>query len=355
VTGLNGAATTWLSSVRASAAIVTAVAARSDSKDSLLKQLKLDFLKLLAERDPCPTATEFMNSFYESGNPEAYIEVSANLAVFSTLRDNFVTHTRTTRKEKPMRESLQEFCETHPLPEHISSATFVTTQSGFRALVEAISKFFVLRRSEKRRTVWFYGAPNCGKTMMTKLLAQIFLTQSMQLLESKYTLVSNEPPFATQLVLLDEASMSLFCPANLDNTKRFFEGRGFPQRAMNQTPRITYHDACVFLATNALPDLAKEDHPGHAAHWPAIRVRTAFIHMTTSHADTSKFPFDATVLAHAILETIAQSEPPLTQCSQPEEEKHDTQRPPPVPVFASEDPALTELLGEFSPTPVAVG
>jgi hypothetical protein len=64
-----------------------------------------------------------MNSFYEGGNPEAYLEVSANLAMFQQIRSNFVTHTRATRKEKAMRESLQEFCETHPLPEHIPSAS----------------------------------------------------------------------------------------------------------------------------------------------------------------------------------------------------------------------------------------
>ena len=122
MTGLNESASTWLSQNRASAAIATAVTVHSDPKDSLLKQLKLDFLKLLAEKDPCPTAAEFMNSFYESGKPEAYIEVSANLAAFNALRDNFVVHTRATRKEKAMRESLQEFCEAHSLPEQTTSA-----------------------------------------------------------------------------------------------------------------------------------------------------------------------------------------------------------------------------------------
>lgn len=48
VTGLNPAAAAWLSQNRASAAIVADVASHQDSKDSLLQQLKRDFVGLLA-------------------------------------------------------------------------------------------------------------------------------------------------------------------------------------------------------------------------------------------------------------------------------------------------------------------
>jgi hypothetical protein len=366
VSGLNELAATWLSQSRANAAIAADVACHADPKDTLLQQLKRDFLGLLATQEPCPTAAEFMNSFFEAGNADAYIAVSSNLPVFATLRDNFVTHTRATRKEKPMRESLQEYCETHPLPDSVPSASAVTTRAGYRALVEAMARTFVLRQEAKKRAIWFYGAPNSGKTRITSFLSQIFVTQALELAEGKYTLDSSEHRVATQLVLLDEANFQdLFKPSNLSNTKLFFEGRGYLRRVMMQTPRKAYAGACVFLTSNSLPAISKpsEDPTDPGYDWTAIRTRTSFFRMDVTHPGKAKFPFDATILAHAILETATQHEPSLTQSSQLEpleEEKaqgsQGTQRDlPPVPVFASEDPALSELLGEFSPTPVAVG
>ena len=291
-----------------------------------------------------------MNSFFESGNVDAYLAVSSNLEAFQKVRDNFVTHTRTARKEKAMRESLQEFCEAHPLPDHIPSASALTAQAGYRGLVEAMAQTFVIRRETKKRAIWFYGAPNCGKTLMTRLLAQIFVTQDLLLAEGKYTLTSGEHPVATQLVLLDEANFNdLFKPSNLPSVKLFFEGRGYLQRVMNQTPRVAYQGACVFLTSNGLPALSKPEPGADDYDWAAIRTRTTFFKMTTSHSGKAQFPFDATVLAHAILETAALNEPSLTQPEEPLSQCSQRSLPP-VPEFLDEPPALAELLG-FSRTP----
>jgi len=179
----------------------------------------------------------------------------------------------------------------------------------------------VLRQETKKRAIWFYGAPNCGKTLMTRLLAEIFVTQDLLLAEGKYTLVSGEHQVATQLVLLDEANFNdLFKPSNLPNVKLFFEGRGYLQRVMMQTPRMAYQGACVFLTSNGLPAISKpSDDPADAGYdWAAIRTRTTFFKMDVTHSGKAKFPFDATILAHAILETTALHEPSLTQCSQPQ-------------------------------------
>lgn len=348
VAGLNESATAWLSQNRASAAIAVAVENRSDPKDSLFKQLKLDFLKLLAASDPRPTAAQFMNSFYERGNPESYLEVSVNLAAFTQIRNNYLTHTCAARKEKPMRETLQEFCETHPLPASIPSASAVTTRHGFKRLVEAIAKNFLLRSVKKMRTVWFYGSANCGKTTMTELLAEIFLAQTMDIQEGRYTELSAEHDFATQLVILDEASFGLFAKGNMEKVKKFFEGRGYPHRVMNQTPVTALVGACVFLATNGLPDVSDPLDKDHRTNWLPITYRTSFFEARQSHAGTTKFPFDATVLAHAIMETVTQHEPPLTQSSQlePFEEEKRQYHLPNVPDFpSSQDSVLGELLG----------
>lgn len=225
VTGLNEAATIWLSQSRASAAIVAAAANRNDPKDSMLSKLKQEFYSSLSAHDPAPTAEQFLNSFHEAGKLCEAIAVSENLETFRKLHSNYVTITRPTRKQKAMRESLQEFCETHPLPASVPSARALTTQAGYRALVEAMARTFVLRQEAKKRAIWFYGAPNCGKTLMTRLLAEIFVTQDLLLAEGKYTLVSSEHSVATQLVLLDEANFQdLFKPSNLPNVKLFFEG-----------------------------------------------------------------------------------------------------------------------------------
>lgn len=267
-----------------------------------------------------------MNSLHEAGKLCEVIAVSENIDAFRKLRSNYVTITRPTRKEKAMRESLQEFCDAHPLPEDIPSASAVTTKAGYRALVEAMAQTFVVRQEAKKRAIWFFGAPNCGKTRITEFLAQIFVTQTLELAEGKFTLESAEQTVATQLVLLDEANFhDFFKPSNLPSVKLFFEGRGYLRRVMHETPRKAYVGACVFLTSNGLPALSKPSSDSNDPNydWAAIRTRTSFFKCTTSHPGKGKFPFDPVVLAHAILETATQHEPSPTQCSQAtlEEEK----------------------------------
>jgi hypothetical protein len=358
VTGLNPAAVAWLSQNRASAAIVADVATHADPKDSLCKQLQQDFLVALNSQDPRPTAAEFMNSYHAKGKALEYLAISLNLGAFTTIRNHFLTYTCPARKEKAMRETLQEFCEKNPLPPSVPSASAVTTRCGFRKLVEAIAKFYVLHLSEKRRTIWFHGAPNCGKSTIIKFLRQIFLAQTMKLLEGKYTIVSPEHEFSTQLLLLDEASFGLFARGNMELAKDFMEGRGYPHRVMGQTPYPDWEGACIFLASNGLPEISDPEDKGHKHNWPAVRVRTSFFEMTESKPDlgSAAFPFNATVFAHAILETVTSADPsPMTQCSQPqsyEEEKHGPRHLANVPDFTDDEPTtLDELLGEFTTKP----
>jgi hypothetical protein len=269
-----------------------------------------------------------------------------------------------------MLESLHEFCEVHPLPASTPSAIAITNKYGFRQLVEAIAKFYVLNLVDKMRTIWIYGAANSGKSTVIKFLRQIFLAQTMLLLEGKFTIVSAEHPFATQLILMDEASSGLFVKTNMELAKSFLEGRGYPHRAMNQTPYPDWEGACVLLATNGLPGISNPEHEDHSDNWLPVTYRTTFIKMTESHKGETKFPFDATVLAHAIMETIATHHPPsMTQCSQiqsqhvHEEEKRHL---PNVPDFSNDDPVLAGLIGysdfdrelreaAIPTTPVAVG
>lgn len=116
---------------------------------------------------------------------------------------------------------------------------------------------------------------------------------------------------------------------------------------MMQTPRMAYQGACVFLTSNGLPALSKpSDDPGDGGYdWAAIRTRTTFFRMDVTHSGMAKFPFDATVLAHAILETSALHEPSLTQCSQPQSQPACEEKLPlpPVPEFP---PDLAELLAD---------
>ena len=171
-----------------------------------------------------------------------------------------------------------------------------------------MAQTFIIRRENKKRAIWFYGAPNCGKTLITEMLSKIFVTQEMLLVEGKYTIVSGEHPFATQMVLLDEANFNdLFKPSNVPQVKLFFEGRGYAERIMHANPRVIFKSACVFVTSNGLPALAKPAAPDNPNYdWAAIRTRTTFVKMTVSHSGKEKFPFDATVLAHAILETTSQ-------------------------------------------------
>jgi phage/plasmid-associated DNA primase len=64
-------------------------------------------------------------------------------------------------------------------------------KSGYLDLIYQIYKVFLRCDSEKRKVVWFYGAPNAGKSCISYLLGKIFYCQELLFTESKYTISSN--------------------------------------------------------------------------------------------------------------------------------------------------------------------
>lgn len=244
------------------------------------------------------TPVEFMNYYYKEGKLDEYKVISLKLNEFQTLYKNFITHTKSDKPRQATRETLALFCETHPIEDLMETITKIE-QSGYLELIFQIYKVFLKCESEKRKVVWFYGAPNAGKSCVSSLLGKIFYCQELLFTEGKYTISSNQHPFATQIAILDEANFyDMFKPSNVANMKRFFEGRGFVTRSMYNQPVVDFVGSFVFVTSNGLPALSRDE--DHKYDWEAIRVRSALIETHKSFTDKGKdaFPFNEIHLAH---------------------------------------------------------
>ena len=60
-----------------------------------------------------------------------------------------------------------------------------------------------------------------------------------------------------------------------------------------------FEGACVYITSNKLPDLAKNDDPTNF-DWTAVEARTIFYKVTKGKKDrgSGSFPINAPVLAH---------------------------------------------------------
>lgn len=93
-------------------------------------------------------------------------------------------------------------------------------------------------KSDKQKTVWFYGAPNTGKSTFALLLSEIFCCEMLKFSESKLSTVESGVA-NPHLVLVDEANWyDLFKPGALANTKSFFEGKGLLRRELYKAPSV---------------------------------------------------------------------------------------------------------------------
>lgn len=80
--------------------------------------------------------------------------------------------------------------------------------------------------------------------------------------------------------------------------KVFMEGRGFLNRTFYKQPFRDFIGACVFITSNGLPNLSRDDE--RKVEWEAIKARTSFIKMEGSFGDhgPNGFPFNEIHLAH---------------------------------------------------------
>ncbi|HYG84572.1 MAG TPA: hypothetical protein VD907_06900 [Verrucomicrobiae bacterium] len=140
-----------------------------DSKETLLSKLQKKFIS-----DICTaliTPVDFMNSYLEQGLLEEYKLISLRLKEFQTLYSNYVNHTHKKKPQEATRVTLEKYCEAHPLTsKSIQEVKRVVEGSDYYALILEMYNVFLKSASTKRRTVWFYGAPNAGKTCLSKLL-----------------------------------------------------------------------------------------------------------------------------------------------------------------------------------------
>jgi hypothetical protein len=90
----------------------------------------------------------------------------------------------------------------------------------------------------------------------------------------------------------------MFKATNISNMKRFFEGKGYVTRTMYNQPSIEFIGAYVFVTSNGLPALSKDE--DHSYDWEAIKARVSFVETKTSFEDKGKdaFPFNYVVLGH---------------------------------------------------------
>lgn len=227
-----------------------------------------------------------------------YRVITLKLSEFHTIHKNFVGRAAHRKPAQAVRETLDIYCESNPLPDILAAVAKIET-SIYHDLFFQLYRVIVRADSAKRRAVWFHGAPNAGKSCVSAMLASIFHCQDLVCTEGKYTLTTTERPFATQVAVLDESNFyDMFKASNVANMKRFLEGRGYIVRTMYSQPTTDMVGACVFITSNGLPALSKDEE--HPYDWMAIQVRTAFVETTHSFPDrgAQAFPISAPELAH---------------------------------------------------------
>lgn len=255
--------------------------ATEDNKDSLLRQLRKSYIALLGTKPVTPA--EFLEYYYIKGMLDEYETISLKLPEFHTLHKNFMARAAFRKPTQAVRETLDLYCERNPVADILASVAKIEA-SIYHDLFFQLYRVVVKADSAKRKAVWFHGAPNAGKSCVSAMLASIFHTQDLVCTEGKYTLATTEHPFATQVAILDESNFyDMFKASNVANMKRFLEGRGYIVRTMYNQPSTDMVGACVFITSNGLPALSKdEDHP---YDWMAIQVRTAFVETAHSFPD----------------------------------------------------------------------
>ena len=122
------------------------------------------------------------------------------------------------------------------LPEDRSRPTGKQVADSLRDLEEKVSNpyyslligivhLFVGGREKKRRTIILYGRHNTGKTSFMKCMKEIFDGFEYRPTD-KFAPDMRRRDAAPSLVVSDEWEIKHFNRANIDNTKRLFEGQG---------------------------------------------------------------------------------------------------------------------------------
>lgn len=75
----------------------------------------------------------------------------------------------------------------------MNSIALKVVKSGLGPAIRDSVKAFVTDTDSKMRAVWLWGAPNCGKTMLSGMLAQIFhCAEVRSSTSSKYMTVKDD-------------------------------------------------------------------------------------------------------------------------------------------------------------------
>jgi len=118
--------------------------------------------------------TLFMREMYLSGKADQFIKCATSnlLSQLESLRRTFMTCVKETVPLSPMAQTLSEFCEAHPL-EDIEDV-YKRVKADYHGLLDGMAHSWILRTKSKKCTVWMHGAPNSGKTQISRMLAKIF-------------------------------------------------------------------------------------------------------------------------------------------------------------------------------------
>ena len=173
----------------------------------------------------------------------------------------------------------------------------------YYSLLIGIVYLFVKGRENKRRTIILYGRHNTGKTSFMKCMKEIFDGFEYRPTD-KFAPDMRRRDAAPSLVVSDEWEIKHFNRANIDNTKRLFEGQGGTIEQKYVNPFIAFRGAYFLLSANILHRILGKDRNDldeeELIQRGAIDARAKRYQFEKSYTNRDELPFDAPRLALAL-------------------------------------------------------
>ena len=173
----------------------------------------------------------------------------------------------------------------------------------YYSLLLSITELFLCGTEPKRRAILLYGLSNTGKTSFMACMKEIFDGFEYRPTD-KFAPDMRRRNAAPSLVVSDEWEIKHFNKANIDNTKRLFEGQGGTVEQKYVNPFIAFRGAYFLLSANLLHRILGKDRNDlddeEKTQRGAFNARMKKHQFTKSYTNRDHLPFDAPGLALAL-------------------------------------------------------
>lgn len=208
--------------------------------------------------------SEFMNEFVRANLTEVYVEISRMQGALRELEDIYYLYTF----DRPLRlriVSLDSYNRTNKctrdgeaLINLLEKNVGGKVRNGKNLLMLLWKCVFawLAGGNSKKKTVWFFGEPNTGKTTVAQALLEIFDGANVTIKggwthDTNYELMRSK--FKTNLVVLNEANAEHLFTTMIDDMKTLLESLGMTVNKKHMALVRKYDGAGVYICSNILP------------------------------------------------------------------------------------------------------